>query len=501
MVPIDKARSQHQAIHIGAQETLNRLFRRSYHRFVFIERRIQQNRDPGPAEELRDQSVVQRVRLLRDTLQSSAAIDVSDCRDLFTDLWSDREYFLHVRSGFIDFEPPGNLFFQDAWGERPELLAEFDPQIDNVPHIRATWVCQERPVPKRSRTELHATLEPAHHVAIENGIDRCTDQVVFREQVERYSILLYRVLAFVIGRFAAPVGVVLHKGSGLSEYTIPDIEGRAEGRPVIGGTCGDVDLFVGGEGRDLAVGDRVHRHAAGHADVFRLGFRLEAIEHVQDDFLRHNLQAFCDVFMAMGHRFFGIAGGSECFNQFVAIERMDRRSPVVPVHPDPFFVVREIVQVQFERITFGNDDFSEQVHELRFSVGCQSHDFVLIAVVRESQVHCDRRVEKADRVREEDSIEFRPIGTASVRREGAREIPHAIDTQDIGIVEGGDQEPGGDVCLVVFDAVESSSNRFFTESDCMRKLIFESESFPLSFETIEDSGGGRQMPEYEPQAF
>ena len=66
---LDEGIAQHQHVHVGAQEAIQGLLRAADHRFILVERGIQQDGHPGQLAEGADQRVVARVRGLVNGLQ------------------------------------------------------------------------------------------------------------------------------------------------------------------------------------------------------------------------------------------------------------------------------------------------------------------------------------------------------------------------------------------------------------------------------------------------
>ena len=57
------------------------------------------------------------------------------------------------------------LLLEHAGRERPVGLAVLDPLVEDVLHVGAPRIGDDRSVAERARTELHPALEPADHLA------------------------------------------------------------------------------------------------------------------------------------------------------------------------------------------------------------------------------------------------------------------------------------------------------------------------------------------------
>jgi hypothetical protein len=60
LVPRDPEISEHQDIHLGAEETVERFFRIADNRFVFAKRSVAHKRDAGEVAEMFDQAIIAR---------------------------------------------------------------------------------------------------------------------------------------------------------------------------------------------------------------------------------------------------------------------------------------------------------------------------------------------------------------------------------------------------------------------------------------------------------
>src|SRR5437763_15485839 len=62
---------QNENVHLGAQKTIERFLRITDNRFVFVKRGVEQEGDAGQIAKMFDQTVITRVGLLVDSLQSA----------------------------------------------------------------------------------------------------------------------------------------------------------------------------------------------------------------------------------------------------------------------------------------------------------------------------------------------------------------------------------------------------------------------------------------------
>src|SRR5581483_9231379 len=114
-----------------------------------------------------------------DGLQSAGAVDVGDRGDRRAALRPDREDLQHERNIVVLLKPVGDRFPQDRWRERPERFAALYLQVENILHVGATRIAQDRSVAKRPRPPFHPALKPADHKTIGDGPSVAADQRVF----------------------------------------------------------------------------------------------------------------------------------------------------------------------------------------------------------------------------------------------------------------------------------------------------------------------------------
>ena len=159
----------------------------------------------------------------------------------------------------------------------------------------------------------------------------------------------------------------------------------------------------------------------------------------------------------------------------------------------------EVIEIQFKGIPDRPNHASEELNKLRLPIRRQSHHLVLIAIVRESQVHRDGRVEETQRVRIVDTAQLLPIASFGVSGHRAGKIPHSVDRQHRCLVERGDQEPSGDVGLVMLDPMKLGPNRRTGYPQPTRELILQTQNTRLPPESIEDGTCGWQMANHIPE--
>src|SRR6185312_3472077 len=158
--------AEHQHVHTRAQKTIERLARLAHDRLVFVERSVEQDRDLGALRERANQRVVARVLLRGHRLQPARPIHVCDRRDARALCFADLEHLHHEGHGRILFEPLVHVLAQNRRCEWAKGFAAFDLLVQDLLHIAATRIAEDRAISERARTPLHAPLKPADHLAL-----------------------------------------------------------------------------------------------------------------------------------------------------------------------------------------------------------------------------------------------------------------------------------------------------------------------------------------------
>src|SRR5215469_3613592 len=153
-------------IHLGAYETLNRLFRRTHDGLIFVEAGVEHHRDAGFAAKRVDQVVIKGILLAFDGLQPARIVYVID-RAQFGPLGRpDLVHMQHERRRMIVLEILTLVFLQNARGKGPKPLAPLDPRIEHVLHVRQSRMGKNGSVTQSARAPFHASLKPANYVSL-----------------------------------------------------------------------------------------------------------------------------------------------------------------------------------------------------------------------------------------------------------------------------------------------------------------------------------------------
>ena len=180
------------------------------------------------------------------------------------------------------------------------------------------------------------------------------------------------------------------------------VERGAERGAVVAGRRLDEDVAEAGLLADLAVGDAVHRAAAGEAEARAAGGLLHVPEHVERRVLERDLQRGGDRLVLRLERLVAPARRTEQRFELRREDRADRRLAVLPRHLHAFRPVPEVRQVQLEAaVVLQLDERLDLADVARLAVRREAHHLELVAVVGKAEVLRDGEVEQAERVGEE----------------------------------------------------------------------------------------------------
>ena len=141
-----------------------------------------------------------RVSLATDELYPGGSIVVDHGRDTIApsgSRWTGNQHVFVTREVRPHFEPFVRTFGKDAGRKRPKVLAVLDPAIENSPHIGSARIRKQRPIAKRTRSELHAALKPADDLAIGDHVGGFAGGVLASPRRETGRLEGSQYLAFV----------------------------------------------------------------------------------------------------------------------------------------------------------------------------------------------------------------------------------------------------------------------------------------------------------------
>src|SRR6476646_45730 len=88
------------------------------------------------------------------------------CGDQVALFRADRVDLHHEWHIAIELEPLGDRLAENGRRERPKRLPALDLEVEDLLHVRAARVAQNRAVAERPRAPLHASLEPPDYLPV-----------------------------------------------------------------------------------------------------------------------------------------------------------------------------------------------------------------------------------------------------------------------------------------------------------------------------------------------
>ncbi len=220
-----------------------------------------------------------------------------------------------------------------------------DARVEDVLHVVATRVGQDRAVAERAWPELDPPLEPADDAAVGEHVGRALDDLVGVEFLEREPRALDRGPQPLRGVLRAPVRVIHAERARGAELRVVHVIRRAHARAAVVGGRLDVEIGERGLVEDLPVHDAVEGDAAGQTQRAEPRLRVQVAQHAQHDLLEPGLERGRDVAVAVLQRLVGAAaGGSEQGLHARPPERRQLGRAAVPRHRRTLDVVAEVVE-------------------------------------------------------------------------------------------------------------------------------------------------------------
>ena len=305
---------------------------RHHDRLVLVERRVEQDRHAGLPLELLDQPVVARVHVPFDGLQPPRVVDVVHGGHLVALVRPRPVDENHERRAVVLLVPLAGSLGEDRRRERAKRLAVLDARVEDVLHVVASRVGDDRAVAERARAELHPSLEPAHDLARGDVLGDRAEQRVVVEQLRLEARAADRAAVVRVRVLGARVRVIHHEAARAAERLVPHVVRGADRDAAVAGRGLDVEPVEGGLGADAAVRDGVERDAAGEAEVRQAGAAMRLVDCVQVRLLEHGLQRAGDVLVVLRQLALRLARGAERLLELGREDAPDRRRAVAPRH-------------------------------------------------------------------------------------------------------------------------------------------------------------------------
>ena len=192
-----------------------------------------------------------------------------------------------------------------------------DARVEDVLHVVAARVGDDRAVAERARPELHPPLEPADDVAGGDAFRDCGVEVVVHAS-RREPGRSQRSRAFRVRVLRPRVRVLHDEVARPTEHLVPDEIRGADGDAVVARGGLDVQLVERRLSADPTVRDRVERDAAREAEVGERRSPLRDADRVQIRLFEDGLERACDVLVVPRQLIAGRAGAARTRPRVVA---------------------------------------------------------------------------------------------------------------------------------------------------------------------------------------
>src|SRR5581483_4144028 len=174
---MDERVAEHEHVHPRPEKAVESLLGAAYDRLVLVERCIEDHGDAGEVAKRLDESVVARVGRAVDGLQASRSVDVSDGGDRRPLLLADLENLHHEGNIVVFLEPVFDGCVENRRRKRAEALAPLYLGIEDLLHVGATRVANDRTIAERPRPPLHPALKPSDDFAAGDGLGRSAAKI------------------------------------------------------------------------------------------------------------------------------------------------------------------------------------------------------------------------------------------------------------------------------------------------------------------------------------
>jgi len=116
--------------------------------------------------------------------------------------------------------------------------------------------------------------------------------------------------------------------------------------------------------------------------------------------------------------------------------------------------MREVVEVEPALALLGSNDLAHTIREARLAVCGQTHHFVFIAVLGETEELRERCVKDPEGVGKQDGALDPDLAALAEAPHDAAEVAEPVNGDDGGVLEGRCEEGAGEAGAVVLDEVE-----------------------------------------------
>src|SRR6202030_2085345 len=132
--------------------------------------------------------------------------------------------------------------------------------------------------------------------------------------------------------------------------------------------------------------------------------------------------------VAVIERVFGLADRTQQFLERWSEQIAKLRRAALPLIRDLLLVMTKIRQIKLVGpVWLEPHNFAHRIHERGLAIGCEPHNFVLVAIVREAQILRQRLIEDAQRMRKISPPVDRNVLALPDSPRSASKVPKSVD--------------------------------------------------------------------------
>ena len=183
---------------------------------------------------------------------------------------------------------------------------------------------------------------------------------------------------------------------------------------------------------------------------------MQRLEQCKKRSLVDRLRGTRDVHVFLFERLVRLSRLTQKIDKCISIKHADFRRAIIPGVRNLVGMVPEIFQVQSKRsVRLKPDDVAELIEKGWLAVRRQTHHFVFVAVVWETDELRERRIKNAERVRKINAIVDLERAALAEAKRGTGEISKAVDGQARCLIKSGNKKRGCEMGEVMLDVMNS----------------------------------------------
>src|SRR5208282_607826 len=319
--------------------------------------------------------------------------------------------------------------------KRAKPLALLDARIQDIFHSGQTGMSQYGAVAERARPPFHASLKPAYNVARRD---------LLGNRVEQRFALQFNVAQtefFQIGfdasvrKLRTEIGVLHYKTARLIENSVVSVESRANSQSFIAGSRLDPGTAKRGSREQLSIGNAVEGASACQGQILQRYTLVKLVEQMEEHIFEAALHGVGKVHLALsdlGVRWTWMAKSLD--HTIGKVVRQSNRTVRQNLHSLIAAQRFEETVVKIEAAVFWTNNFGQLFAQCVPSIRREAHNLAFIAVLRVADELANHRIETAERVRQENSIEHFDLIAFAARHHGGNEVSGTVVAEPCGLI-------------------------------------------------------------------